>query len=329
MNAQIIESVREKVIGRGEEIAFDDAVELANTDFGSLPALMSLSNAVTSVYHERGVYLCSITSGRTGACPEDCRFCAQSLYSEDPVPPRTVIAPREILESARRAEAGGASEFCIVISGRGPNEHVFERVLESVRLIRAHTDLSVGCSLGILTEEQAELLSAAGVRRYNHNLETSRSFFPRICTTHAYEDRLGTARLVKKSGIGLCCGGIIGLGETAEDRISMAYELKGLDPEVVPLNFLNPRPGTRLGGMQTLHPFEALKVISVFRIILPKSILLCAGGREAVLGEYQPWALFAGANALISGDYLTTKGDPMEKDTGMIRDLGLPVLRYN
>ena len=329
MNANIIERVREKVIGNGEEITFDDAVALASTDFGNLPALMSLSNAVTSMYHERGVYLCSITSGRTGACPEDCRFCAQSIYSETPVPPRTVIDPREILESARRAEAGGASEFCIVISGRGPNKHVFERVLESVRLIREYTDMSIGCSLGILTQEQAKLLSTAGVRRYNHNLETSRSFFPRVCTTHAYDDRIGTARLVKENGIRLCCGGIIGLGETAEDRVSMAYELKELGPEVVPLNFLNPRPGTGMGKMETLHPFEAIKAVSLFRIILPKSILLCAGGREAGLGEYQPCALFAGANALISGDYLTTKGDPMDKDTGMIRGLGLPVLRYS
>jgi biotin synthase len=329
MGENIIERVRENVIGRGEEITPDDAMALALTDFGGLPALMSLSNAVTSMHHERGVYLCSITSGRTGACPEDCSFCAQSIYSKSPVPPRTVIEPREILESAKRAEAGGASEFCIVISGRGPNGHVFERVLESVRLIGEHTGMSIGCSLGILTEEQAMRLSAAGVRRYNHNLETSRSFFPRVCTTHAYEDRIGTARLVKENGIGLCCGGIIGLGETAEDRLSLAYELKGLDPEVVPLNFLNPRPGTGLGGMETLHPFEAVKTISLFRIILPKSILLCAGGREAVLGEYQPWALFAGANALISGNYLTTKGDPMEKDIRMIRDLGLPLLRYN
>ena len=329
MIENVIERVREKIIGKGEDITFDDAVELARTDFGSLPGLMSLSNAVTSMHHERGVYLCSITSGRTGACPEDCRFCAQSIYSETPVPPRTVIDPREILESARRAEAGGASEFCIVISGRGPNKHVFERVLESVRLIREYTDMSIGCSLGILTQEQAKLLSTAGVRRYNHNLETSRSFFPRVCTTHAYDDRIGTARLVKENGIRLCCGGIIGLGETAEDRVSMAYELRELGPEVVPLNFLNPRPGTGLGGMETLHPFEAIKAVSLFRIILPKSILLCAGGREAVLGEYQPWALFAGANALISGDYLTTKGDPMDKDTGMIRNLGLPLLRYN
>jgi len=329
MIENVIERVREKVIGKGEEITFDDAMALAHADFGSLPGLMSLSNAVTSMHHERGVYLCSITSGRTGACPEDCRFCAQSIYSEAPVPPRAVIDPSEILESARRAEAGGASEFCIVISGRGPNKHVFERVLESVRLIREYTDLSIGCSLGILTREQAKRLSAAGVRRYNHNLETSRSFFPRVCTTHAYDDRIGTARLVKENGIRLCCGGIIGLGETAEDRVSMAYELKELGPEVVPLNFLNPRPGTGLGGMETLHPFEAIKTISLFRIILPKSILLCAGGREAVLGEYQSWALFAGANALISGDYLTTKGDPMDKDTGMIQDLGLPVLRYS
>ena len=328
MDENIIERVRKKVVEKGESITFDDAMELAFTGFDDLLDIMFLSNAVTSRYHESGVYLCGITSARTGACPEDCRFCAQSVYSEYPVPPRTRIDPHKILESARGAEAGEASEFCIVISGRGPNKQTFEKVLESVRLIRRHTNLSVGCSLGILTEEQARLLSIAGVSRYNHNLETSRSFFPRICTTHAYEDRLGTARLVKRNGLRLCCGGILGLGETVEDRLSLAYELRELGPEVVPLNFLNPRPGTKLGGMHALHPLEALQYISIFRLVLPESILLCAGGREAVLGDYQPWGLFAGANALIAGDYLTTKGNPACEDTGMIRDLGLPLLRY-
>lgn len=329
MDENIIERLRQKVIYKGENITFDEAMELALTGFDNLLALMCLSNSITSRFHENGVYLCGITSARTGACSEDCKFCAQSTYSEYPVTPRTRIEPHKILESAKKAETSGASEFCIVISGRGPNRKTFEKVLESVSLIRTHTGLSIGCSLGILTKEQASLLSVAGVRRYNHNLETSRNFFPHICTTHTYEDRIRTARLIMKYGIRLCCGGILGLGEMVEDRIGLAYELRQLEPEVVPLNFLNPRPGTKLAGMHTLHPFETLKYISLFRLILPKSIILCAGGREAVLGEYQPWAIFAGANALIAGDYLTTKGNEPSEDIKMIKDLGLSILRYS
>jgi len=323
----MIERLREKTAG-GEGITPDEATELAVCGIGLLPEIMLLSNSVTSKYHERGVYICGITSARTGACPEDCSFCAQSAYSESPVEPRTRIEPRKVLESAKRTEAGGASEFCIVMSGRGPDDRTLGKVLECVHLIRAHTDLSVGCSLGILKEEQARLLAESGVSRYNHNLETSRDYYPSICTTHSYEDRAATARLVKKNGMRLCCGGILGLGESTRDRISFGSELRNLAPEVVPLNFLNPRPGTRLGGMQALHPLEALRYISIFRLMLPGSILLCAGGREAVLGGYQPWAFFAGANAIISGDYLTTKGSPAGDDTDMLRDLELPVLRY-
>lgn len=328
MDGNIIERIRIKVTGDGGGITQDEAMDLAVCGIEGLPEIMLLSNSVVSKYHERGVYLCGITSARTGACPEDCGFCAQSVYSDNPVPPRTRIEPYKILESAKRAEAGGASEFCIVISGRGPSERTLEKVLESVRLIKTQTGLCVGCSLGILTEKQTTLLSEAGVSRYNHNLETSRGYYPTICTTHTYEDRVATARLVKKSGIRLCSGGILGLGESAEDRISLAYELRELEPDVVPLNFLNPRPGTRLGGTHALHPLEALRYISIFRLILPESILLIAGGREAVLGDYQPWALFAGANALIAGDYLTTKGSPSGDDIDMMRDMELPALRY-
>ncbi|MEW6143536.1 MAG: biotin synthase BioB [Thermodesulfobacteriota bacterium] len=328
MDDNIIDRVREKTES-GRHITPDEATELAVCGINRLPEIMVLSNSVTSRRHERGVYLCGITSARTGACPEDCSFCAQSVYSERPVEPRTRIEPRNILESAKRAEAGGSSEFCIVMSGRGPNGRTLEKVLESVRLVRTHTGLSVGCSLGILTDEQARLLAEAGVSRYNHNLETSRDYYPRVCTTHGYDDRIYTARLVKKNGMRLCSGGILGLGESALDRISLAFELRDLAPEVVPLNFLNPRPGTRLGGMHELHPLEALRYISIFRLILPECILLCAGGREAVLGEYQPWAFFAGANAIISGDYLTTKGSPPGEDMDMLRDLELPVLRYS
>ena len=329
MNADILHSVREKLIDNDENITLDEARELALIrNNKQLLETIFLSNKVTDKYHASGIYLCSIISARTGACPEDCSFCSQSIYSELPLQAQTFIEPEKILESARKAETSGASEFCVVTSGRGPNKRTFNKVLESVRLIRSYTNLSVGCSLGLLSEEQATLLSEAGVKRYNHNLETSRSYFPRICSTHRYEDRLRTARLVKQHGMELCCGGILGIGETSEQRLELAFELRELKPEVIPVNLLNPRQGTPLGGRAPLHPLVALKYIAIFRIILPESILLCAGGRESVLRDYQSWALFAGANALITGDYLTTKGDLPAEDIQMIKDMELPILKY-
>lgn len=330
MNKDIFRRVREKLIDNDENITLDEARELALISSNEeLLDTISLSNKVTAKYHASGVYLCSIISARTGACPEDCSFCSQSIHSESPLETQTLIEPEKILEAARKADATGASEFCVVTSGRGPNERTFNKVLESIRLIRSHTNLSVGCSLGILSEEQARLLTQAGVTRYNHNLETSESHFTQVCTTHKYEDRVRTARLAKQNGMELCCGGILGIGETGEQRLELAFELRELEPDVVPVNLLNPREGTPLGEKTPLHPLEALKYIAIFRIILPKSILLCAGGRESVLQDYQPWALFAGANALITGDYLTTMGDLPTEDIQMIKDMELPVLRYS
>jgi biotin synthase len=328
MGKEILKLVEEKLLIDKESITFDEAYSLALLSEEYLFDLISLSYKVTTKYRGKGVYLCSIISAKTGACPEDCSFCAQSIYSRAPIPSHPMIDPSFILKAAKEAEKSGASEFCIVTSGKGPDKRTFKKILEAVSLIRSHTNLSVGCSLGILTEEQARLLSSSGVSRYNHNLETARSFFANICTTHTYEERVKTARLVKENGMELCSGGILGMGESLEQRLELAFELKELNPDLVPINLLNPRPGTALANAPLLTPLEAIKSIALFRLILPEKILICAGGREVILKDLQPLALLAGANALITGNYLTTQGQSPETDLRMIRDLNMQVLKY-
>jgi len=329
MYTDILYRVSQKLIHRNEHISYNDAIEICNLGLEEIIDLVILSSEVTSANHEKGVYLCSIMSVRTGACPEDCSFCAQSIFNRPLYPYEPFREPGEILQSAIRAEKEGASEFCIVSSGRGPGKRTMEKVMETIGLLRRYTGLSVGCSLGILSEEQAYMLASAGVRRYNHNLETSKSFFPKVCSTHEYDARVNTAMLVKQHGIELCCGGIFGIGESWQDRIELAFSLRELDPEVVPINFLNPREGSLLQNKQLLEPVEAIKIISIFRLVMPGTILLCGGGRETVLQDFQSFMITAGINSLITGDYLTTSGDPEEKDIEMINKMGLRVLRYN
>lgn len=328
MNERTIQSVIEKLLDNEEPITFDEAYRLALLGEEHLLDLISLSYKVTAKYKNKGIYLCSIISAKTGACPEDCAFCAQSAYNKTPISAHPMVDPSIILKAAKEVEKSGASEFCIVTSGRGPDEKTFRKVIEAVHLIRSYTGLSVGCSLGILTKKQARLLSAAGVNRYNHNLETSRSFFPSICKTHTYEERVKTAHLVKENGMELCCGGILGMGESPVQRLELAFELRGLNPDLVPINFLNPRPGTGLANRVLLTPIEAIKSIALFRLILPRSTMICAGGRSVVLRDLQPLALLAGINALITGNYLTTPGRMPEEDLRMIRDLNMPVVKH-
>lgn len=325
----IYEDISDRLLKGNSSVSRQDAITLAGLDVMYLPKIVNLSNIITSRYHEEGVYLCSIISARTGACPEDCSYCGQSVFNKPLMPHHRFLEPQKILTAAREAEKSGASEFCIVSSGRGPDNTILKKVVEAAELILEHTELSVGCSLGILEKGQAKILADAGVTRYNHNLETSRSFYPRICTTHSYDDRLRTAKLVKESGLKLCCGGIFGLGESWSDRIDLAFTLKELKPEVVPLNFLDPRQGTPLEYNQFIEPLEAIKIISIFRLILRDSIILCAGGREKILQEYQSMALAAGSNAFITGDYLTTKGNEPGKDRDIIEDLGMKILRFS
>lgn len=329
MQRNVLEDINERLLSGNSSISRQEAMSLAEMDIEYLPGLVTLSNIITSRNHEDGVYLCSIISARTGACPEDCSYCGQSVYNKPLLPHRQFLEPEKILMAAKEAEKSGASEFCIVSSGRGPDKRTLEKTAEAAKLILQHTTLSVGCSLGILEEHQAKTLADAGVTRYNHNLESSRSFYPGICTTHSYDDRLRTARMVKEFGLKLCCGGIFGLGESWRDRIDLAFTLREIGPDVVPLNFLDPREGTPLESSQVIEPTEAIKIISLFRLILQDSIILCAGGREKILREYQSMALVAGSNAFITGDYLTTKGNDPGKDRNMIEDLGMEILRFS
>ncbi len=306
-------------------IGFEEAVALTELEKPDVPDLISLARKVTLKYKGDGVFLRSIISAQTGNCPEDCSFCSQSAHYDTEVNAHPLMAAEKILLAAKQSEKLGAMDFCIVISAKGPTPRIFKKVLEVVDLLRAETNLKIGCSLGDLSEEQAYELKEHGVWRYNHNIETCRSYFPRICTTHTYDDRLRTARLVKKAGMQLCSGGILGMGESPEQRIELAFELRELGPSWVPINFLNPRPGTPFEKFPVLSPLEAVKTIAIFRLILPDKILMTAGGREVTLRDLQSMGLVAGANAMILGNYLTTPGRSPEEDLRMLDDLEMPV----
>lgn len=275
------------------------------------------------------VDLCSIINVKSGNCSENCGFCSQSAHhsgSDSPI--YGLKSTEEILAQAKAAEAAGAKRFCLVSQGRGikynsPKSTEFERILATVRQITEQTSIKPCCALGELTPEQAQALREAGVTRYNHNLEASENFYPEIVSTHSWHDRVETVKNLKAAGIQACTGGIIGMGESWEDRVDLAIALRELEVESVPLNLLNPRQGTPLSDRPKLDPYEALKAIAIFRLILPKQIIRYAGGREAIMGELQPLGLKAGINAMLIGHYLTTLGQPPERDRAMLESLGL------
>jgi len=321
----VLREVTEKLIDREEPITFDEALTLTEVPKERVSDLISLARKVTLKYEGDGVFLRSIISAQTGNCPEDCSFCSQSAHFDTEVEAHPLVGAEKILEAARQAEKMGAMDFCIVISAKGPTPRIFRQVLETVDLLREETGLKIGCSLGALTEEQAFELKEHGVWRYNHNLETSRSYYPSICTTHSYDDRVRTANLVKRAGMRLCSGGILGMGESVRQRIELAFELRELGPSWVPINFLNPRPGTPFEKRHLIPPFEAVRTIAIYRLVLPDKILMTAGGREVTLRDLQAMGIIAGANAMIIGNYLTTPGRSPEDDLRMLDDLEMPV----
>src|SRR5215813_2920396 len=266
-----------------------------------------------------------IVSLKTGGCPEDCHFCSQSGLFTSPVRAVWLDIPA-LVEAAKQTAATGATEFCIVAAVRGTDERLMSQMREGVKAIKDAVDIQVAASLGMLTQVQVDELVEMGVHRYNHNLETSRSFFPNVVTTHTWEERFETLRMVRESGMEVCCGGILGLGETIEQRAEFATQLAQLRPHEVPLNFLNPRPGTPLADSTVVDPKDALRAIAAFRLALPRTILRFAGGREITLGDLGTRdGLLGGVNAVIVGNYLTTLGRAADADLALLAELKMPV----
>ena len=307
------------------QLTADELAELAGLPDESVPALAALAHEVRLAWCGPEVEVEGILSAKTGGCPEDCHFCSQSARFETVVQATPFLDREELLAAAEETKAIGASEFCIVLAVRGPDEKTMQRLEELVPAVQEHTGLNVAVSAGILTEEQAARLAAVGTHRYNHNLETARSFFPQIVTTHAWEERFDTCRLVRSHGMELCCGALLGMGETVAQRLELLEQLREVEPAEVPLNFLNPRPGTPLMIRKLVEPLEAIRWIALFRLALPSVILRYAGGREVTLRELQALGLTAGINAIIVGNYLTTLGRSPEEDLQMLADLRMPI----
>jgi len=303
----------------------DELAGLAALPDDYVTSLAALAHQVRLAWCGPEVEVEGILSAKTGGCPEDCHFCSQSSRFDTPVKATPFLDTEEVLRAAEETKAAGASEFCIVLAIRGPDERTMQRILELVPLVQDRTGLNVAVSAGLLTEEQARRFAEAKVHRYNHNLETARSFFPNVVTTHTWEEREETCRLVLDHGMELCCGALIGMGETDEQRIELLTELQDLGPTEVPLNFLNPRPGTPLGSEQPVAAWEAIRWIALFRLGLPGVILRYAGGREVTLRELQSMGMTSGINALIVGNYLTTLGRSADEDLQMLSDLRMPV----
>jgi biotin synthase len=271
--------------------------------------------------------LCSLVNAKSGGCAEDCGFCAQSRFAEAETPLHAMMEPEQILEHARAAEAAGAHRFCMVTQGQGLSKRDFDRVLEGARLVAQNTNLKRCASVGHLSAARAKALREAGIQRVHHNVETAESYYDEVSTTVRYEGRLRTIAAVQEAGLETCVGGILNLGESREQRVEMAFELAKIDPTSVPINLLNPRPGTKFGDRDHMDPWEAVKWVAIFRLILPDALFRLCGGRVENLGDLQPLAVKAGLNGVMMGNFLTTLGSTPAEDRAMFTELGLNVAR--
>jgi biotin synthase len=320
----LLDTLREQVLERGVGLTEQQALACLRLSDEALPDLLQLAHEVRLRHCGPEVEVEGIVSLKTGGCPEDCHFCSQSGLFPSPVRAAWLDIP-SLVKAAQETAATGATEFCIVAAVRGPDERLMAQVKEGIAAIRAAVDIHVACSLGMLTQEQVDELSAMGVHRYNHNLETARSHFPNVVTTHTWEERFSTLTMVREAGMEVCCGGILGMGETLEQRAEFAAQLAELAPDEVPLNFLNPRPGTPFGDLPVMDAHDALRAIATFRLALPRTILRFAGGREITLGDLARDGMLGGINAVIVGNYLTTLGRPATEDLDMIAELSMPI----
>jgi biotin synthase len=328
-DGDVLALAREQVLEGG--VGLDQAQVLAILQLPDerLEELLALAHDVRMKWCGPEVEVEGIISLKTGGCPEDCHFCSQSGLFASPVRSAWLDIP-SLVEAAKQTAKSGATEFCIVAAVRGPDERLLAQVAAGIEAIRNEVDIQIACSLGMLTQEQVDRLAAMGVHRYNHNLETAESYFPNVVTTHTWEERWGTLEMVREAGMEVCCGGILGMGETLEQRAEFAANLAKLDPHEVPLNFLNPRPGTPFGDLEVLPAAEALKAVAAFRLALPRTMLRFAGGREITLGDLgAKQGILGGINAVIVGNYLTTLGRPAESDLELLNDLQMPIKALN
>lgn len=308
----------------GESLSADEALSVLRADDDELLPLLHAAFQVRKKYFGKQVKLNLIVNAKSGLCPEDCGYCSQSIVSQAPVDKYPLLEKETLVEGARRAMELKAGTYCIVASGRGPTPRELDQVVEAVREIKSSMPMKICACLGILSEEQALRLKEAGVDRYNHNLNTSRSHYGNITTTHTYDDRVDTVEKVKQSGMSPCSGCIVGMGESDEQIVDVAFSLRELDADSIPVNFLNPISGTPLEGSDYLDPRKCLKVLAMFRFVCPTKEIRISGGREVNLRTLQPLGLYA-ANSIFIGDYLTTEGQEAAEDHRMIEDLGFEI----
>lgn len=321
-----IQELKSRVLAE-RDVTFDEALRLsAIKDPAALDLLLSAAYAITLRFRPAQADLCALVNAKSYLCSEDCGFCSQSSHYKTGVKRYPLMSPEKILEEAKKSEANGVQSFCVVTSGETLNDTEFEQVLATFRLLRRKTRLRLDGALGNLTEAQIGKLREAGMRRFNHNLQCSREFYPEIVSTHTYDERMETLKVLEKNGVEVCSGGILGMGETLEDRVRLAFELKPYKLHCLPINILNPRPGTPLERREAIDPAEVVKTIAIFRFIHPQANIKLAGGRELNLGIYfQEKALRGGANGFVVGGYLTTAGSPVQEDLDMLQRSGFSI----
>lgn len=305
----------------GLPVTFGEAERLLFTN--DLGTLVTCANTITRAFNENKVDVETLLNAKSGSCPEDCSFCAQSSFYDSRINKYPLLSTEIILQRAQAAKDSGATSFCLVCAYRAPPERDFQRICETISEIKKKVNIDVNVSLGFMTSERARKLKNLGVKRYNHNLEAAESYFSKICKTHDFFDRIRTAQIVKEEGLELCCGGIIGMGETPQQRLELGFSIASLNPDEVPVNMLVAQQGTPLASFPHIHAEDAIRIIAVWRFIMPKTILKIAGGREIHLKDNGRLALKAGANGLISGGYLTVGGNLPSTDLQMIDEVGL------
>ena len=309
-------------------VTFDEALALGEiSDRDEIATLVERAWEVRRDRFGDSTDLCSLVNAKSGGCAEDCGFCAQSRYAEADTPMHAMMEPEQMLEHARAAEAAGAHRFCMVTQGQGLSKRDFEKVLAGARLVAEHTNLKRCASIGHISVDRAHKLRDAGIQRVHHNVETARSYYDEVSTTVRYEGRIRTIDATKEAGLETCVGGILNLGETPRQRVEMAFELAGINPTSVPINLLNPRTGTKFGDRELMDPWEVVKWVAIFRLILPDALFRLCGGRVENLGELQPLAVKAGLNGVMMGNFLTTLGVEPAEDRASFEELGLNVAR--